>query len=68
MLVREEVRNTEVERLVAAAQPVPELGPAKRKGGLEKCPLGCDDEREYSDLARHKLTKLHLKAEAEAAA
>lgn len=66
MLAREEARNDAADQPGAAAQSVSESGVGKRKGGLTQCPLGCAGGREYSDLARHKLTNMHLKAEAEA--
>lgn len=64
LLAQEEERNKTVHQPVAAAKSVRELGPVEQKRGVEKCPLGCADGHGYSNLARHKLTKMHRKAEA----
>lgn len=62
--IQQEGEEAEVQP-VTRATPPPESTRSERKPGVGSCPLGCGGGREYSALARHKLTKMHVKAEAE---
>lgn len=62
MLAREIARNIAEDQVVAVAETVPK---PKGKEASKSCQLGCGGGRESSALARHKQTKMHVKAEAD---